>query len=577
MCGLLRSPSLFLQRSTALLKSIFSHLRVVPLHSFTLLDSKPPPNDRGKVPTSKTDHTVKAEMRETVNTYTLPPRLAVRDERRCSEIVLTPSTILERLEIIFPPKRAAEEVKVARAVHNADDISKRGPIPLGTRDSARSHAFITVGRLRACCQPIPWERVQLQRVSTSIQAECGEKKVSDFNSRITGGSNGVPKIFVTPAVYNIFIPPRFLLPDSQMTRRCQTGMARAVMEDGGFLREFGGFRCSDKGWPHRGGIIASRNKSNSTKRHSEKEKKMSNHPVWLQHVAVLHHIPGLTDPGTETLNLKDFASHIRRQQRNGELSCPHCLSHQNSAADTPFRTHKGGDNFSSGADEAEREPRFASSDSVGVGVGVWIIRPCCESTFFALRFNTGTDHHEWLCKPHTTLWPQTEEGTIGHRTSVAAAARDAVAPLLWARQSLCRTLRANFFPQSQAKGALMGSLSTILYYYASGTALTASEKLVVAEQLLETTNMQPQQGSRDHPHTNHLRFLSCRASQRKESRNSKQLQNSGEVQSSDGVLKLAEVWAPLPRSSFLLRGRRVTESPQALAEAMKYGLLRVFW
>ncbi|KEG06207.1 hypothetical protein DQ04_15271000 [Trypanosoma grayi] len=450
------------------------------------------------------------------------------------EVVLTPSSLLRRLQTIFPP---APTTNTAMA---ADMDRRERPRSLSGDTEAdslftQSPPLVLPAGVRACCLPVAWERVVLRRVGAD-----------PLPGR---GSNAGSVVHVTPAVYDVYIPSSCLLP-SYTARETRSAAASTLTS-----RDACQIRFRD--------TILTQGR------------------VWLQRVGVLHHIPGLPDPAAVSLSLRDYVALLMQHEGEPVL---HCL------------TTRGLNNRDTGLHSVRqclvkerlshlREVGNSNANSEGLygGVGVWIIHPWRECVFFAVRYSAGTDHYEWLCHPRYTLFPGAtaapdvgQEGLPsrprkGRRAAAAVGAEtDGTSLLSWARASLEMAMMPHRPPQGQ-RGTPSSALPTVMYYCAAGVALTAEEKASFVTQLLGDTGAGGRRTDAPPtcPHKSHRSGVKPRQQQPQRGKSKTEENDFGD----GGVLRWAKVWAPLPRSARLLRGQRLPDNPNALAEALKYGRL----
>ncbi|PBJ71647.1 hypothetical protein BCY84_16605 [Trypanosoma cruzi cruzi] len=449
-----------------------------------------------------------------------------------SEVVLTPATLLRRLELIFP------------AVPRAADLSKGATCRVGHSDAHEGQVPVLSGGLsgvpdgvRACCHQVPWERVVLRRSGHVPASEMGRNS-----------SSGV--VHTTAAVYDVMVPSRFCF----LPGETNVISSLARMDEGGD-------NDNEAELPLDFTYVAGKT---CHRLHHDRTVLLIRCPgsktgsVWCQRVGVLHHIPGLPDPSVSSLTLREYVDFIKSFSQPLGQSTMHyvtrCGQNNRDAANHSIwerlEDAKGGSrNVEDGMTAECRVLRGA--------VGVWIIDPWRESVFFALRYHLGVEHYEWVCCPQHTLFQESCSLSTNPATSMAFEAKRILfsdrreghkAPsFFWERASLQRAMLEPSPPHDHSKELSQQSnrrrktrregrnakedvLSTILYYCVAGTALGADEKSTFLTRLLG---------------------------------------------SDDDVVRLARVWAPLPRSSRPLRGRQILTKADALAEAMKYGLLRL--
>ncbi|RNF03516.1 uncharacterized protein Tco025E_08192 [Trypanosoma conorhini] len=442
------------------------------------------------------------------------------------EVVLTPATLLRRLEIIFPPAPDAASAAAGAACRGgaSESHDERPPVLSGGLAGAP-------GGVRACCRPVPWERVVLRR--------AGQAPACDVSRQRASGA-----LHTASAVYDVLVPSPFLfLPgvdagDADGAAAPSLGAVRAAAAT---------CRCPGR---DRALLPPSRRRGAETR------------PAWCQRVGVLHHIPGLPDPSAPALTLREYADFAQSFSQPVEGGAMHWMTACGlSNRDAPDRGvgRRLGDAKRDGAHG--RRGQGAGCRGLHGAVGVWIVDPWRESVFFAVRYRLGAEHYEWVRRPQHTF------GQEGGPAPAAAAAglppepsgvlssgvgRGRGAPsFAWARAAVRQAMvasaaspaRGTPAPRQPAKRGRRREeqvLSTVLYYCVAGTALTAAEKAAFLTRLLGGAGAEAEKG-----------------------------------RGGDGVARLAKVWAPLPRSARLLRGRQVLADAAALAEAMKYGLLRL--
>ncbi|EKF26278.1 hypothetical protein MOQ_010042 [Trypanosoma cruzi marinkellei] len=451
-----------------------------------------------------------------------------------SEVVLTPATLLRRLEIIFPMAPRATDLSDGATCRGGNSDAHVGQMP------ALSGGLSGVpDDVRACCHQVPWERVVLRR--------AGHAPASDM-----GRNSSLGVLHTTASVYDVMVPSSFCFLPGETSRT--PSLAR--MEKGG---------CDDNEAEmpldamHVAGETCHRLHHDRTVLLFTRCPDSKSRSVWCQRVGVLHHIPGLPDPSASLLTLREYVDFIKSfSQPVGQLKM-HCLT-------TCGRNNRDAANHSiwerledaKGGNRHAKEGMTAECRVLRGAVGVWIIDPWHESVFFALRYHLGVEHYEWVCCPQHTLC---QEGYSPSANPVASMTLEPKRILLsgrrerhggpsffWARASLQRALlepsppphdHSNELSQQSSKRRKTRRegrkteedvLSTVLYYCVAGTALGAEEKSTFLTRLLDCD---------------------------------------------DDVVRLARVWAPLPRSSRPLRGRQILTKPDALAEALKYGLLRL--
>nr|CCD13832.1 unnamed protein product [Trypanosoma congolense IL3000] len=506
----------------------------------------------------------------------LPPHRETSPRRCYSEVVLTPSTVMERLETIFPP--ALESPK--KGTGTTHTVRNSGMLfTCASYHDPRRVPTVVPTELRACCYPIPWERVWLKRVSAVTQSVKRSKCDRNGGSGASGGEFGGAKVTITPAVYNIFIPPEFLLRGTALvgSEYGASASVSAIMEDEFTVPEGLPLLTERK---HQSHVFSSdwaflrMNKEFNAKKVRGRESK---HPVWLQHIAVLHSIPGLPDPAVERLNLKTLVSQIYAHQGRGENPAGRAgASRVRRVIHDNIRHKEKKDALNRGK---KKNIKSTSVTSNG-GVGVWIIHPNRENIFFALRYAIGADSYEWLCPPRRTFFSQTEgQVDAGVRTTAASTfdhAQSDISFLQWARRTMCEMAHDNLFYSEHGGTMTKGSLSTILYHYAGCGALGVAERRFFVNQLVGPPTKETSQSLCSSLKAAQAAALDDDGRRvRKGSKSKRRHRGQKEHSPVTDVISFADVWAPLPRGSFLLRQRNLTHSPEALAGAMKYGLLRI--
>ncbi|KAH9593296.1 hypothetical protein LSM04_008036 [Trypanosoma melophagium] len=493
------------------------------------------------------------------------------------EVVLTPSTLLQRLESIFPP--ATEEARKKETGHRgkrtASTASVTGDI-LGTNLTFCESAALA-DRLRPCCYPVPWKCVVLSRVDAPASSAEREKKTT-----------------TQPCMMCLF-PSRFFF-DPKAKRITAGGEARISSSYGAAPS------------------IQRRAQCVSRKYHPDAIVKFSSK---LQRVAVLHHIPGLPDPTAASMTLQDYSQFLRygtphkKSQQAVVKSIPesprvmHCMGREGmNNRDIGIHSVRGRLFEEKGQQQQQQQQQQQgeeekdeihvmsaekSEKALDGGVGVWIIHPHRESIFFALRYTTASDHYEWLCPPQYTLfWDdclQASTAAVSARSAGTDSYINISPSLSWAITPLRKAMmtmmikspvvsRGNSKSELQRHSTMMKTvLPTILYYCAANVPLTTEENSAVmmsllADSLSDTRATNPtSDSSKGEKLTNH---------DDKKRRKSKKGNSSQKKHNTENrVRQLAMAWAPLPRTSRLLRGRQLMTNANTLAEALKYGRVRI--
>nr|CCC46633.1 conserved hypothetical protein [Trypanosoma vivax Y486] len=489
-------------------------------------------------------HSVLSAHCTTTRRHFLPTRtLSAYDD-----IVLTPSTLLDRLRAVFPPtpvkalQARSESQRLQGPVFTSNEVRQ---VPF--QSGEKFFSSVVSLKLRPCCQPVPWEDVILRRMDTELcryNSKDGNAVAGAVPEKPAGGNwkcRDVPCVHSTPAVYNVFVPCSFLLshkPHSKTLAGTNWGTMSSTEEGRKFVNKSGPCYSGQD-------TVGSPRAFHTRSSFMKKRMKL---PVPSQHVAILHHIPGLPDLKEEELTLYEFVAHVNKCRRVHEglgegRSCGEptheSLSgrlHELEALKTRVRSRKN----------AMKCDSSGNGDPFSGTVGVWIIHPYRESIFFAVRYDLGSDDFEWVCRPQHVLWQSgsvCEDQETALRCLSPSLARglgveSAVLPLSWASGSLQQAMRfSSPSPSQGARNAKRIVFPTILYHYAAGTVLTVSEQLTLIEHLLGCTKA----GDTSIEH--------------------------------NSLLPCSRIWAPLHRAA--LRQRAAAVNPQVLAEAMKYGTLRL--
>ncbi|ESL09436.1 hypothetical protein TRSC58_02841 [Trypanosoma rangeli SC58] len=471
------------------------------------------------------------------------------------DVVLTPATLLRRLEIVFPPAapHATAPPKGATCRGGLSEAHEERP-PVFSGGLAG-----VPGGVRACCHPVPWERVVLRRVGQAPACDVVRQHLP-----------GV--LHTAAAVYDVLVPAPFLfLPGAACVDAGDAADAMCLHP------------CRDR-----------------TLLSLKRRRGAEVCPVWCQRVGVLHHIPGLPDPSAPALTLREYVDFMQFFSQPVEGGPVHCMTacglNNRDAVDHGVGRRLGG---------AKRDGTHgrcgpgAECPALNGGVGVWIVDPWRGSVFFAVRYHVGAEHYEWVRRPQHALSQEGRSVPAGPATSAPPEAKvvsssgvrkgPGASSFAWARASVrqamlesspshARSTPASQQPPRRERWREEDVLSTVLYYCVAGAALTAAERAAFLAQLLGAA------GARDA-----LRFSGAHASLplagrvcspwRGEARVRQGRRGVGtreeQGRDGDGVAQLAKVWAPLPRSVRPLRGRQVLEDAAALAEAMKYGALRL--
>ncbi|ORC84977.1 uncharacterized protein TM35_000391510 [Trypanosoma theileri] len=528
---------------------------------------------------------------------------AASQEMQGREVVLTPSTLLQRLESIFPPGRKEEEKKkqTGHCVKcTAFTASVTGEDMLNTNIPFYEPNALA-DRLRPCCYRVPWKCVLLSRVDTTISSAERE------NTRSCSCNESVSKLLTTPAVYDVFVPISFLFdPDArEITSSSSLSSLRAGVEGGKARRSYfysdapsikERIKCKDRS----GRIVKSSSK--------------------LQRVAVLHHIPGLPDPTAASMTLEDYSQFLQyctlqntsqktKVKRITEsTSVMHCMgtdgmnnrdigihSVQKRLSEEK-KTHQQQEQEHDGVHMMNAEKDEKTLDG---GVGVWIIHPYRESIFFALRYTTASDHYEWLCSPQYTLFQDNCAQSSAATVATAAAAgeevndksgglhsqNNIVSSLSWAITPLQKAMismkkKSEVLSQGKNKREdqkkhpkeMKTIFPTILYYCAANVPLSTEEKSAMMMSLLTNSLFDTTETTQTSGRSKGKQLKNGQEKKKKcKIRNtSKKKHHKGQ-----SVAQLAMAWTPLPRTSRLMRGRQLMTNPDALAETLKYGLLRI--
>ncbi|RNE96899.1 hypothetical protein TraAM80_09582 [Trypanosoma rangeli] len=470
------------------------------------------------------------------------------------EVVLTPATLLRRLEAVFPPAPLAtappKGATCRGGLSEADE--ERPPVFSGGLAGVP-------GGVRACCHPVPWERVVLRRVGQAPACDVGRQHLPVL-------------LHTAAAVYDVLVPAPFLF------------LPGAACVDAGDAADATCLRpCRDRT------LLSLKRRRGAEVR-----------SVWCQRVGVLHHIPGLPDPSAPALTLReyvDFMQLFSQPVEGGPAQCmAACGLNNRDAVDHGVRRRLG---------DAKRDGTHgrcgpgAECPALNGGVGVWIVDPWRGSVFFAVRYRVGAEHYEWVRRPQHAFSQGGRSAPAGAATSAPPEAKvvfssgvrkgPGASSFAWARASVrqamlepstshARSTPASQQPTRQGKRREEDVLSTVLYYCVAGAALTAAERAAFLAQLLGEA------GARDA-----LRFGGAHSSlpsvqrvcspwrggarARRGRRGVGAREEKG--RGGDGVARLAKVWSPLPRSARPLRGRQVLADAAALAEAMKYGVLHL--